>query len=68
MEPEYLTGIFRNHAGDIISFQTSGGRIISYRKALLEGEEKTLSKIEVNDSHSPGLPDIEGMEELPEIQ
>jgi hypothetical protein len=33
---EHLTRVQRNYKGEIISFQTSEGRIISYQKALLE--------------------------------
>jgi hypothetical protein len=35
---ESIVALHRNHFGDIISFVTSGGRIISYRKALIEAE------------------------------
>jgi hypothetical protein len=31
---EKLVALHRNHFGEIISFQTSAGRIISYRKAI----------------------------------
>ncbi|MGG1674724.1 hypothetical protein ACIFOT_03125 [Neobacillus sp. NRS-1170] len=33
---ETIVALHRNHFGEIISFVTSEGRIISYRKALLE--------------------------------
>lgn len=36
---EHITKVQRNYKGDIISFETSEGRIISYRKALLETED-----------------------------
>ncbi|MGD6845043.1 DUF3892 domain-containing protein [Bacillus infantis] len=39
MQPEKLIAVQRNHLGEIMSFQTSGGRIISFRKALMEAEE-----------------------------
>ncbi|MFZ7943115.1 MULTISPECIES: DUF3892 domain-containing protein [Bacillaceae] len=35
---ESISAVHRNHFGDIISFVTSEGRVISYRKALLEVE------------------------------
>jgi hypothetical protein len=35
---EYIEKVQLNHFGDIISFQTNTGRIISYRKALQEAE------------------------------
>ncbi|WHY75802.1 DUF3892 domain-containing protein [Neobacillus sp. WH10] len=35
---ETIDAVHRNHFGEIISFVTSEGRIISYRKALREVE------------------------------
>ncbi|KYD03263.1 DUF3892 domain-containing protein [Heyndrickxia sporothermodurans] len=40
---EYISKVQRNDEGEIISFQTSSGRIISYRKALLETKEGLLN-------------------------
>lgn len=45
MKQEEIIGVFRNHFGDIISFQTSNGRIISYRKALAEAMEERLTGV-----------------------
>jgi len=36
---ETIAAVHRNHFGEIISFVTSEGRIISYRKALSEAED-----------------------------
>jgi hypothetical protein len=47
MEQEQLVAIHKNHAGEIISFQTSSGRIISYRKALHEAAEGTISGVNI---------------------
>lgn len=47
MEQEQLVAIHKNHAGEIISFQTSSGRIISYRKALHEAVEGTISGVNI---------------------
>jgi hypothetical protein len=59
---EKLVAIHRNHFGDIISFVTSEGRVISYRKALMEAESGLLhgvqSKIDT-DGHSYLMPDME---------
>jgi hypothetical protein len=44
---EEITKIQRNHDGQIISFQTSSGRIISYQKALMEAQEGVLSGVSV---------------------
>ena len=48
---EQLVALQRNHLGDIISFQTSGGRIISYRKAIQEVEEGTIDGVTMDESH-----------------
>jgi regulatory protein YycI of two-component signal transduction system YycFG len=50
MKEEQLTGVYRNNAGDIISFLTSEGRVISYRKALMETEEGTLSGVNIEET------------------
>lgn len=47
MEREKLIAVQRNCFGDIISFQTSGGRIISYRKALNEVETGLIGGVEI---------------------
>jgi regulatory protein YycI of two-component signal transduction system YycFG len=44
---EEIIKIQRNHEGQIISFQTSSGRIISYQKALMEAQEGVLSGVNV---------------------
>lgn len=49
MEQEQLVAIHKNHAGEIISFQTSSGRIISYRKALQEAETGTITGVNINE-------------------
>lgn len=46
---EKLVAIHRNHFGDIISFVTSEGRIISYRKALMEAENGMLQGVFANE-------------------
>ncbi len=38
LSEEQLVGVDRNHMGEIISFLTSEGRIISYRKAVQDAE------------------------------
>jgi len=59
---EKLVALHRNHFGDIISFVTSEGRIISYRKALLEVEsgliQGALSNVDI-DGHRYLLPEQE---------
>lgn len=40
--------LHRNHSGEIISFQTSTGRIISYRKAIQEVENGLIDGVEID--------------------
>ncbi|MCM3122111.1 DUF3892 domain-containing protein [Mesobacillus sp. AQ2] len=49
MEQEQLVAVHKNNAGEIISFQTSSGRIISYRKALLEAYAGNISGVNINE-------------------
>ena len=43
---ETITAVQRNHFGEIISFVTSSGRVISYRKALYEVENGHIQGVE----------------------
>ncbi len=43
---ETITALHRNHVGQIISFVTSEGRVISYQKALIEAENGLLSGVQ----------------------
>ncbi|WP_462411962.1 DUF3892 domain-containing protein [Neobacillus sp. Marseille-QA0830] len=57
---ETIVGVHRNHYGDIISFVTSGGRVISYQKALIETENGVIGgvqKQEAPNGHSMLIPD-----------
>ncbi|PRX66523.1 DUF3892 domain-containing protein [Rossellomorea vietnamensis] len=47
---EEISKVQRNYHGDIISFQTSSGRIISYRKAVLEASEGLLQGVTLNEN------------------
>ncbi len=49
---EQLTGVYRNNEGEIISFLTSNGRVISYRKALMEAEEGMITGVNLQESDS----------------
>jgi len=49
---EQLTGVYRNNEGEIISFLTSSGRVISYRKALMEAEEGMITGVNLQESDS----------------
>ncbi|WP_139378390.1 DUF3892 domain-containing protein [Mesobacillus jeotgali] len=49
MEQEQLVAVHKNNAGEIISFQTSSGRIISYRKALMEATAGNISGVNINE-------------------
>ncbi|RSD26572.1 DUF3892 domain-containing protein [Mesobacillus subterraneus] len=50
MEQEHLIAIHKNHAGEIISFQTSSGRIISYRKAMMEASTGMITGVNIDES------------------
>jgi hypothetical protein len=70
LSEEKLTGVFRNQAGEIISFQTSNGRIISYRKALQEAEAGILSGIEIQETTNSNETldyDFYNVDDLPDI-
>jgi hypothetical protein len=43
---ETVVALHRNHFGDIISFVTSTGRVISYRKALIEAQSGLIQGIQ----------------------
>jgi hypothetical protein len=51
---EEITKVQRNYHGDIISFQTSGGRIISYRKAVLEASEGLIQGVDLYENEWGG--------------
>lgn len=55
MEEELLVAVHRNYQGEIISFQTSRGRIISYRKALQEVENGIISGVQIEEGQD-GIP------------
>jgi Protein of unknown function (DUF3892) len=55
MNGEQLTAVYRNNSGEIISFQTSGGRIISYRKALMEAEEGVIDGIHIYENEDGSM-------------
>ncbi|UYG94846.1 DUF3892 domain-containing protein [Cytobacillus firmus] len=55
MNGEQLTAVYRNNNGEIISFQTSGGRIISYRKALMEVENGVIEGIHIDENEDGSM-------------
>jgi hypothetical protein len=46
-EQETFVPVPKNHHGDIISLKTSTGRVLSYRKALMEVESGAISGFRV---------------------
>lgn len=46
---EQIIAVHRNVNGDIISFQTSEGRIISYQKAFIEVENGMIDGVSIVD-------------------
>ncbi|PLR81079.1 hypothetical protein CVD25_06610 [Bacillus canaveralius] len=65
MPEEKLVGVHKNRDGEIINFHTSTGRIISYRKAVLEIEAGILSGFELADDGIPQGTSV--FDELPEL-
>jgi Protein of unknown function (DUF3892) len=49
---EHLISVQRNHLGDIINFQTSSGRIISYRKAIQEVTQGTIDGVSIQEEQN----------------
>ncbi len=49
---EEIIKVQRNFQGDIINFQTSAGRIISYRKAVQEAEDGLLTGVTLVTDHN----------------
>lgn len=45
---EKIIALHRHYSGEIISFQTSAGRIISYRKAIKEVENGLIEDVEID--------------------
>ena len=43
---ESIVALHRNYFGEIINFVTSEGRIISYRKAILEAENGLIQGVQ----------------------
>ncbi|KGM45884.1 DUF3892 domain-containing protein [Neobacillus niacini] len=52
---ETVVGIHRNHFGEIISFVTSGGRVISYQKALMEAANGDITGVLAAEDHHGNL-------------
>ncbi|KQL53759.1 hypothetical protein AN964_09765 [Heyndrickxia shackletonii] len=48
---EHIIKVQRNYQGDIISFETSEGRIISYLKALMETENGKIEGTNIEWNH-----------------
>lgn len=70
MSEEQLTGVLKNWSGEIISFQTSSGRIISYRKAMMEVEAGKITGVTINgtaEANEVNDYSLSNLEDLPEI-
>jgi Protein of unknown function (DUF3892) len=48
---ETFVTVQKNHQGDIIGFKTSKGRVLSYRKALMEVENGAITGVHVVTEH-----------------
>lgn len=69
MSGEKLIAVHRNYFGDIISFQTSTGRVISYQKALQEVEMGVIDGVHIEEQQDGSLnfspTDVEGFSDYP---
>ncbi|USK53429.1 DUF3892 domain-containing protein [Cytobacillus solani] len=68
---EQLVAVHRNYLGEIISFQTSEGRMISYRKALKEAKEGVITGVTIEEGQD-GTPYLtpaftSSFDELPNV-
>jgi hypothetical protein len=68
---EKIVALHRNHLGNIISFQTSSGRIISYRKAIQEVELGAIDGVELESDENGNVSlfptDEESFDVFPQI-
>lgn len=68
---EEIAAIHRNHYGDIINFVTTNGRIISYRKALMEAESGLIGGVQTKEDDLGNLiiiPELEqSFDHLPNL-
>ncbi|MDQ6599386.1 hypothetical protein E2K98_16670 [Bacillus salipaludis] len=60
---ETIVGLHRNHFGEIISFVTSEGRVISYRKALMEAENGLIAGIQTEEDSEGNLTLTSGLQQ-----
>ncbi|MCU9613646.1 DUF3892 domain-containing protein [Caldibacillus lycopersici] len=56
---EKLVAVDRNTNGEIISFKTSSGRVISYRKALQEIYDGNITGVQIIERNEEDLPIIQ---------
>ncbi len=52
---ETVVGLHRNYFGEIISFVTSGGRVISYQKALMEAANGVIQGVQATENYDGKL-------------
>ncbi|WP_445493023.1 DUF3892 domain-containing protein [Niallia sp. 03133] len=55
---EQLIAVERNRNGQIISFKTSSGRVISYRKALMEAENGIIDGVSITENQEENGPSV----------
>lgn len=58
---EEIVAVDRNNWGEIISFKTNTGRIISYRKAIQEIEEGYISGVILSENQHDELPVVQNV-------
>jgi hypothetical protein len=52
---EKIAALHRNHFGEIINFVTTNGRVISYRKALMEAANGLIDGIQTTEDENGNL-------------
>jgi hypothetical protein len=58
---EEIVAVDRDHSGNIISFKTNTGRIISYRKAIQEIEQGKISGVMLKEQTFSDLPIVQNI-------
>lgn len=68
---ERIAALQRNNHGEIINFITTNGRVISYRKALLEAENGLIDGVQTSEDESGNtilVPELEqSFDDLPTL-
>lgn len=68
---ERIAALHRNHNGEIINFVTTNGRVISYRKAIMEAESGLIEGVQTRrdeNGHLMLMPELDqSFDHLPDL-